>query len=335
MQINQKRRLLVSGIGAALMTPFIPRGFANSLPPLTGNTMGTKFKVVLGSHPRDASLRDIRQRILAVLESTESLMSIHRNDSELSRLNRNSGLQPFELAKKTQQVIENALLIRKQSEGAFDPLAGDLVRHWGFGPAQSAQLPDRETQPYLPRPGGAVWWQDNQLVKSHGNVTLDLNGIAKGNAIDRISKTIENFNIHRYLIEIGGEIYANDMDLGVSPWQVGIAHPEGGIDRVIGLTNQALATSGDYIDFYELAGKRISHLVDPRSGLPVDNKLASVSVICSSAMEADAWATALMVLGPEDGLSAAVEFGLAASFMLRGSNGYRRILTPGFESYYV
>ena len=335
MQINRSRRRLVSGLGALALIPLLPRKLLADVPPLTGHTMGTRYRVVLAEQPRDIDLRSLRHSILGILRSTESSMSLYRPESELCQLNNQPPGRPFALSASTRRVLNSAMDICEQSEGAFNPLAGDLAQSWGFNPDHLHRKENRQ-QPSWKNPAStSIRWQGNQLVKAGSPVTVDLNGIAKGDAIDQIGLLLDSQGISNYLVEIGGEVLTRGVGPGGKCWLVGIEHPTGGIDRIVELSNNALATSGDYVDFYHHNGQRISHLMDPRTGRPVNHSLASVSVISETAMAADAWATALMVLGPEDGVSLAFSEGMAASFTIRESDEYRSVLTPAFASYAV
>ena len=177
---------------------------------------------------------------------------------------------------------------------------------------------------------------EQTLRKGHPETRCDLSGVAKGYAVDRIAEALRALGYRDFLVEIGGELRAHGSPLDGPDWRVAIEAPDPGarrIHRVIPLRDRALATSGDYRNFYERDGVRISHLIDPRSGRPISHVLASVSVVHAEAVWADAWATALMVLGPDEGWELARREGLAAHFIERdGEDGYRSWATPEFEA---
>jgi thiamine biosynthesis lipoprotein len=172
-----------------------------------------------------------------------------------------------------------------------------------------------------------------RIRKLHPYASVDLNGIAKGDAVDRVSDVLKQNGIVNYLVEVGGEVLARGAGPFDDGWVVGIEAPSGGLLATLRLNSGAVATSGDYINYYELAGRRYSHLLDPASGKPVDHRLSMVCVAAPSAMDADAWSTALMVMGLERGYAFALQNRMAALFVSRQAGGLTRIdLTPPFNS---
>ena len=167
---------------------------------------------------------------------------------------------------------------------------------------------------------------------------IDLSAIAKGYGVDEIADYLERLQLHNYLVEIGGEIRARGVNDKNRPWQIGIEQPVAGsraVRKIIKLENMAMATSGDYRNYFEKDGTRYSHTINPRTGHPVTHGLASVTVLHPSTMLADAWATGLLVLGPERGLELARQYGLPAYFIIHADAGFREKSTPGFNSYFV
>jgi thiamine biosynthesis lipoprotein len=159
------------------------------------------------------------------------------------------------------------------------------------------------------------------LRKAAAGVAIDLDGIAPGWAVDRLAERLEALGVRDYLVEIGGEVRARGDSPEQRRWRVAVEKPLAGervAQAVIELGNNGVSTSGDYRDYREMDGRRISHTIDPRTGLPVAHRLASVTVVHASVAAADAWATALMVLGPEEGMALARREGLAALFVEHG-----------------
>ncbi|MDP6979921.1 MAG: FAD:protein FMN transferase, partial [Myxococcota bacterium] len=219
--------------------------------------------------------------------------------------------------------------VSRDSGGAFDVTVGPLVAAWGFGATDRAPEPpsDAEREALEERVGFAKLRVDpegNTLSKLHPDVSCDLSAVAKGYGVDRIALLLERKGHRDHLVEIGGELRAKGTRLDGRVWRVGIERPDA-LTRtsreIIDLRNISLATSGDYRDYYEVDGRRISHTIDPRAGHPIDHRLASVSVLHPQAAWADALATTLNVLGPHAGFRFAEERNLAALLLLREGDG--------------
>ena len=335
MGMKLDRRGFLTTAGALCLVPFIPARADSDVPALSGPTMGTRYTVRISSPPRGVSLPKLRYQIERVLESTDSLMSTYRPESEISRLNRDAGTGWVDVSEHTARVLGSALRIQQLSEGAFNPGLGNLVSQWGFGPVSSLLAASAAVSPASSHsnPGDQEFKLSGQrIMKSGFGIALDLNGIAKGDAVDRVVRLLEETGIGDYLVEIGGEVRARGKGPGGDGWKVGVQGPVGDVVAVLGVDDMAVATSGDHVHYYEVGGRRISHLMDPRSGKPVEDPLSLVCVARESAMEADAWSTALMVMGLEKGRAFAREFDMAALFVYRkpddNSGNYA---TPAFE----
>ncbi len=306
-----------------------------------GRTMGTTYGVVVADLPGGIDRRALHRGLEGILERVDAQMSTYRADSELSRFNDAPPGVWVEVSADTLAVTEAALAVARLSAGAFDPTVGALVDDWGFGPGPSV-APSAAGG----RSGGLVTRVGHGLVqtrrappalrKRRGEVRVDLSGIAKGFALDRIAAHLEGIGSGRYLIEIGGELRGRGRAPQGRPWRVGIEQPEasaGAVRRIVRLDGRALATSGDYLDYFERDGRRYCHIIDPRSGRPVDHGLTSVSVIAETAMRADALSTALMVLGPGVGFGLALQKNIAALFVMRKDGRLYELRTPAFETY--
>ena len=302
--------------------------------------MGTTFTVtVVGrSLPVDQT-EHLRTAIDDQLARLDAMMSTYESGSEISRFNASTSTDWFQVSPETAAVFRRAREVSEVTGGAFDVTVGPLVDAWGFGPAGPQPTPpsDAEIARLLARVGFAQIDVDEAVPairKSQAGVRSDLSAVAKGYAVDRVADLLDTGGHDAYLIEIGGEIRTRGQRAEGQPWRVGIEQPTDGpssLQRVIELSDAALATSGDYRNYIERDGVRLSHTIDPRTGRPVMHTLASVSVIDTLCVRADALATALEVLGPDQAYALALERGWAALLIIRDeAGGYRERSTPAF-----
>jgi thiamine biosynthesis lipoprotein len=340
-----RREVIRQAKGLVLATPFLSLMACDGgrqLTQLSGATMGTSYGVKIPYLPPQVEPVGLGREIAHILESVNGRMSTFRADSELSRFNAASS-EPMQVSRDTLTVIQEALRVARLSGGAFDPTVGPLVDLWGFGPGGAhGRLPSQERIEEVRRQIGFDKLRTGQeppaLGKRHGDVRLDLSSIAKGFGIDQVAEHLDRLGLRQYLIDIGGELRGRGYGPRGELWRVGIERPAGAsraVQRVVRLGRQALATSGDYRIFFERGGQRYSHIVDPRDGRPVDHGLASVTVIATTAMEADALSTALMVLGPEAGFELAERESIAAFFIARNAKGFAEFVTRGFAPYLI
>jgi thiamine biosynthesis lipoprotein len=271
----------------------------------------------------------LQSSIEAVLASVDSRMSTYKADSELSKLNAEARAGEAGISAELAGLIQTSQRIFALSGGAFDITIGPLVNVWGFGPDR-AQAPSPEEQAAAAARVGmdqvtvSAGDGGHLLVRARDAIYIDLSAIAKGYAVDEVAKSIEAAGHARYLVEIGGEIRARGLNRNDVPWAVGIETPDGGpqdIVRIISLSGNALATSGNYRNLRLVDGRSVTHILDPRNGQPVSHGLGSVSVIHPQCSEADALATALYVLGWDEGFELAQREGIAALFLRRSSEG--------------
>ncbi len=290
---------------------------------LHGSTMGTSYSVQLVAPPAELDRNALAEQIDARLADIDGLMSTYQASSELSRFNNSRTTDWFPVSPELVAVIEAARAVSEASAGAFDVSVGPLVNLWGFGPAPSADdIPTAdEIQTALARVGWRqleVQAQPPALRKSRPDLYVDLSAIAKGYAVDQLAGLIEAQGLIDYLVEIGGELRGRGVNGRGAPWRIAIERPDASqraVFQVVALRDLGMATSGGYRNFVEIDGQRYSHTIDPASGRPVSHRLASVTVLADECMQADAWATALLVLGPERGLALAEQRGLAALFI--------------------
>ena len=307
-----------------------------------GLTMGTSWSVKINAETLPLPRQQLKSQFDAILNRVNREMSTYLPDSELSMINAADSAGRISVSPTLMEVLQAARGISHLSQGAFDVTVGPLVNLWGFGPEQSFTVPGEEQiDAILPLVGYENLELDpatSTLKKAHGSIYIDLSAIAKGYGVDEIADYLERLQLDNYLVEIGGEIRARGVNHDDIPWQIGIEQPVAGlrgVQRIIKLDNMAMATSGDYRNFFEQAGIRYSHTINPRDGRPVSYGLASVTVLHPSAMLADAWATGLLVLGPDEGYATALENGLAAYFIVHGEPGFEEIFTPAFEFHFV
>jgi thiamine biosynthesis lipoprotein len=293
---------------------------------LSGAIFGTTWtvKVVASADATDAALLSAAiERTLARVDNT---MSTYKPDSELSILNANSALGAASLSPELGDLLKTSARIHRWTGGAFDVTVGPLVNAWGFGPDSATQPSDEARADAAARVGAAHLTYDpttNTLSRDIPGIYIDLSGIAKGYAVDRVAEVVERDGHSRYLVEIGGEVRTHGLSQRGTPWAVGIETPDGGVQdtaRVVTLDGLSLATSGNYRNLRVEDGRTVTHIIDPRSGQPVSHGLGSVSVIAADCTEADALATALYVLGWDEGFEFAERSNIAALF-LRRANG--------------
>lgn len=292
---------------------------------LSGATMGTRYSAVFyaaESIDQGALQAELQQAV----DRVDRQMSTWQADSDLMRLNAAPPGQWVELPEELLWVLATALQIGEQAGGAFDIGVGALVSAYGFGPqAATEQLPPRP-----PRARDALELDvPRRAARTHSRISLDLNGIAKGFAVDQLARCLREHGVNNFLVGIDGEMRAAGHKPDGSAWAVALEKPLRGRREVLGaleLTDASIATSGDYRHWRECDGTSFSHTMDPHSGAPLVSTLTSVSVICTSCMYADAWATALLVLGVEAGSRVAREQSLSAIFVVREGDVLREVL---------
>jgi thiamine biosynthesis lipoprotein len=292
---------------------------------LYGVTMGTRYSVKYVAAGRKPSADTVQRLIEERLNEVNRRMSLYLPDSELSQLNRHGSDAPFAVSSDLFRVLQRAAQVAEESGGAFDVTVGPSVEVYGFGrgvfrvdaPSGDELISLRERVGYWNIELDPV---SRTVRKARPDVACDLSGIAKGYAVDCLAEVLDGSATHNYMIEIGGEVRAKGCNAAGEPWRIAIERPVAesrALQRVIELADRSVATSGDYRVFYVRDGRRISHTIDPRTCRPIEHGLASVTVIHQECMSADAWATSLMVLGPQEGHAFAEQKGLSALFLLR------------------
>lgn len=309
---------------------------------LEGKTMGTFWRVSLaGIDP--AQTQGLREKIQAQLDADDMLMSTWKHDSALSRFNQFRGTTPYPVSEGMSDIITMALRIGAKTDNAMDITVGPLVDLWGFGPQKAPEKTPDAAQIAAARAltglghlrvinGPGQQW----LQKSLPELSVDLSTIGEGYATDHLAKLLEQNGISRYLVSVGGAVITRGTNAQGHAWRVAIQKPtdlETAIQALVDINGHAISTSGSYLNYYELDGKRISHIIDPRTGHPIEHNLVSVSVIATSAMEADGWDTGLMVLGAEKAKQVAEKEGLAVYFITKEGHGFSTWMSPQFKTF--
>ena len=289
--------------------------------------MGTSYRVTV-PEPLPATAAALAAIAVSELERVDALMSTYREDSELSRFNRHDSTDPFPVSPQTIEVLSVAMQVSEATSGAFDVTVGPLVDAWGFGPVEAAEPPSNEQVAQLRSRTG--WSKlelntgERTIRKAVPGLRCDLSAIAKGYAVDRVASALEGLGCRDYMVEVGGEVRAAGSNAAGDPWRIGIERPDPSgrtVQRILQLRDESVATSGDYRNFREDNGVRQSHILDPRSGRPVAIGVTSATVLDASATRADAFATALRVLGEAEALALAEREDLAVYLVVQDGEG--------------
>mgnify|MGYP001279750858 CR=1 FL=1 len=316
-----RRELILSAGGTMLASAFpaFAGSIGNARPrTLRGPAFGASWSLVAaGSWDAKA----VRAAFEPIVASVDGAMSPFRADSEVSRFNRAASTGWQEASAATCMVVKEGLRIAALTGNAFNPTVGPLVGRYGFGPIQGGL-------PGLPE---EITVGKESIRKARAALSLDLCGIAKGHALDRMVAACREQGMTDFLVELGGEVFANGRHPSGRRWQVGIERPSlaGGFQRAVALDGASLATSGNAVNGYAYGGRRYSHIIDPATGLPAASALASVTVAAETAMTADALATALYAMGPERGPDFAHSAEIEAFFVMSDAS---EVASGGFEA---
>lgn len=309
---------------------------------IAGPTMGTAYRVSLPRRLAADETSKTRSAVEAALQRVDALMSTYRPESELSCFNAAAAGEWTTMAADTASVISEAMRTSSISGGGFDVTVGPLVDLWGFGPGEQRGVPSDEAIADARALTGLDAFEFDPargaVAKTRDGLRVDLCGVAKGHAVDLVAASLEASGFESYLVDVGGELKARGRKAGGSSWKVGIERPVPGrreLQRVVAMDGGAIATSGDYRNYFEREGRRYCHTIDPRSGRPVRHRLAGVSVVAERAATADALSTAMMVLGPDEGLALAERLGLPALFLLNEEQGIVERATESFRELVV
>ncbi|WP_113862608.1 FAD:protein FMN transferase [Marinobacter pelagius] len=310
---------------------------------ISGGVFGTTYHINVVLTDDQQRLENLAKGIEAELEKVDAAMSTWRQDSELSGLNRMSDQSDWvAISEPLHEVLAKAIEVSELTDGAFDVTVGPVVNLWGFGPeARPEQIPEEQE---LARVLSSTGYEKLELrdeppaVRADKPQYIDLSAIAKGYGVDAVARYLDSEGVNAYLVEIGGEVRVQGRKPGGDAWRLAIEQPvsEGReVNRVVALENKAMATSGDYRNYYESEGQRYSHTIDPETGKPITHNLASVSVLAEDCMTADALATGFNVMGFERAQELATRENIPAYFIIRTENGFETHQTPAFSSYVI
>ncbi|MBY0574612.1 MAG: FAD:protein FMN transferase [Undibacterium sp.] len=300
---------------------------------LHGLSMGTNWQVQCYVQPH-LDHETLQVGIQTQLDQVVAQMSPWEANSNISQFNRAPANSWHVLPTEFFKVLQHSLFVAEQTQGAYDPSIGHLANLWGFGPAgKITAVPDAAA---ISQALALTQWRcvqinpENQSALQTGNIHLDLCSTAKGFGVDHVARYLQQLDIHSYLVEVGGELRGLGCKADGQPWWVELEElPESNkIPCIAALHGLAIATSGDYRRYFEIAGQRYSHSIDPRNGYPVPHGVASVTVLHPECMIADALATAMTVLGLERGMEYAKQLHVAARFIVREADTYRQTLSP-------
>jgi thiamine biosynthesis lipoprotein len=298
---------------------------------IDGSTMGTYYRI---QYRASDSCEVAKDEVDILLEGFNLSLSTYISKSEISKLNRATAGQWVDLTPRMNLVMQAAFDVWQESQGAFDVTIGPLVNLWGFGPAEVVALPSIEAQRRAARWVGMHQLRldhlNSKALKNADEVYVDMSALAKGLGVDEVADSFAARSCTDYMVDIGGEMRLAGRNAKGTPWRIGVERPVPGrpvpgrqsaIQKVLEVTDRAVATSGDYRNFRQVDGVRIDHVIDPRSGVPADNLVASVTVVHPQAMFADAYATSIMVLGADQGLEMANRLELPVLIVEKSADG--------------
>ncbi|PSW02070.1 FAD:protein FMN transferase [Photobacterium lipolyticum] len=307
---------------------------------LSGSTMGTYYSVKLIKQEGLPSATDIQAEIDRRLERVNDQMSTYRKHSELSQFNQQTTNEPFAVSADTAKVVKEAIRLSKLTGGALDVTVGPVVNLWSFGPeARPEVIPTDEELAARRKIVGIdhLSVDGNTLTKNIPELYVDLSSIAKGFGVDVVADYFNELNVVDYLVEIGGELRLKGVNLEGVPWRIAVEKPTDdgsrAVQEIIEPGDMAVATSGDYRNYFEEDGVRYSHLIDPKTCKPIANHVVSVTVLHPSSMTADALATAFSVMGEEKALALAKTEKLPVLLVVKTEQGYKEYASEAFSPY--
>ncbi|PIJ50072.1 FAD:protein FMN transferase ApbE [Erwinia sp. OLTSP20] len=309
---------------------------------LQGKTMGTVWRVSLAGVDSQRQ-HALQQAIQQQLDQDDQTLSTWKSDSVLSRFNQYQGTLPQPVSDDMADIITTSLRIGRKTAGAMDITVGPLVNLWGFGPQKQPVSTPEQRQIDAAR---ALTGLQHLKVIEQGNgafiqkdipgLYVDLSTIGEGYATDHLARLMEQQGITNYLVSVGGAVLSRGLNAQGKPWRVAIQKPtdqQNAAEAIVDLQGHGISTSGSYRNYYELDGKRISHIIDPASGRPIQHRLVSATVIATTAMEADGWDTGLMVLGEQRAQALALKEKLAVFLIMKTDSGFRSWMSPQFKTF--
>lgn len=309
---------------------------------LEGRTMGTFWRISLAGVPPERK-NALQQQVQQQLDRDDQALSTWKSDSALSRFNQYRGVDPVRVSHAMADIVTWSLRVGHKTEGAMDITVGPLVNLWGFGPdKQPEKIPDQAQIDAAKALTGLQHLRVIQgvegayLQKDLPSLYVDLSTVGEGYATDHLARLMEREGINNYLVSVGGAVLTRGLNPQGKPWRVAIQKPtdkEDAIQARVDLQGHGISTSGSYRNYYELDGKRLSHVIDPQTGRPIEHKLVSATVIATTALEADAWDTGLMVLGEEKARALALREKLAVYLISKKGDTFTTWMSPQFEAF--
>lgn len=341
--MNKIKLILVVLLTISITACFPSNNSAKKEILLQGRTMGTTYNVKVVAIPEHIEALKLQEKIDAVLVQVNQEMSTYISNSEISRFNKSPSTEPIEISTGFARVLKESIRLGEMSSGKLDITVGPLVNLWGFGSEQRPEtVPSDEIITNTRARTGLknLHLNGNKLSKDLPNLYVDLSTTAKGYGVDVVAELIEENGIANYLVEIGGEMRLKGFKHTGELWAIAIEKPildptgeQRAVHQVIIPKDNAVATSGDYRNYFEADGQRFSHIIDPATGRPINHNLVSVTVIAPSSMTADGLSTTLMVMGVEQGMKFSVENDIAALFIYKTEYGFDDQFTVKFKQY--
>ncbi|MEM9475141.1 MAG: FAD:protein FMN transferase [Pseudomonadota bacterium] len=304
-----------------------------------GETMGTTYNVTVVDPDGSLDRTALDRAIATALAEVNAQMSNWDATSEVSRFNAAATTAPFAASSGLVEVIAAAETVRTATGGQFNIALGPLIELWGFGAGgQPGERPsDAAIANALAQVGtdAPVVADGGGVRKARPETEIFLSAIGKGHGVDRIARALSALGAQDYMVEIGGDLYAAGTNASGAPWQIGVETPDPlnrAVQEVVGVTGYGMATSGDYRNYFEVDGTRYTHILDAQTGRPITHRTASATVLTENAMLADAWATAMLVLGRERGMEIAEARALPVLFVDRTDAGFVATPSPAFAT---
>ena len=340
--IKQHKALWLALIGLAIFVFWWLQPERQQQVEIQGHTMGTYYMVkVVVSASKEVDEKTLKVEIDQLLAQINKGMSTYDKHSELSLFNQSSTIEPQRISSELAYVMDESIRLGELTDGALDVTVGPLVNLWGFGPdGRPEQVPSDKAIAKARKRVGLKHLQlsPQGVSKAIPELYVDLSAIAKGYAVDQLVKLLSQHGVSNMMVDIGGELYLRGYNANRKPWRIAIERPISGertVQQILAVTDQGIATSGDYRNYFEVDGQRFSHTIDPDTANPIDHKLVSVTVLHSSTMTADGLATALMVMGDEKGLSWAESIQLPVYLVVKTESGFAGVASEAMLPYLV
>ena len=309
-----------------------------------GKTMGTVWRVTASGLTSEQA-KQLPHLIQQRLDADDQELSTWKKDSWLSHFNQNPSVEPQPISDNVAAIISSSLYVGRMTEGAMDITVGPLVNLWGFGPhaiptrtPSVSQINAAKKRVGLPHLTLSETVNGNTLRKDIPDLYVDLSTVGEGFAADHLARLMEQQGVRNYLVSVGGALISRGQHLQGQSWRVAVQKPTDKMNQaqvVVDLQGHGISTSGDYRNYYELEGKRISHIIDPSTGHPIEHHLVSATVIATTALEADAWDTGLMVLGTEKAKALAIRLNLAVYLITKQGDQLVGWASPTFKTFIV